>query len=234
MPNPRTARKPRAIDDGAPEIRKTDGRTREGRAARAAQAEPQPAPAQRTRAQPREAARAPTRAGAVTVTGRGGEILTRKRTQTGDMFAIPPELIEPGWEYQWAAVTVAGNSEILMDQNLMMAENGWRPVPAERHPGRFMPMGHKGSIIRGGQMLMERPKALCDEARGEDKRKAIQQMRDRDQSLMGRKANVGESMPAGFAINPNQYRGTGGRVKMDIDPAVDVPMPQHQLAELGE
>lgn len=192
------------------------------------QAAPQRAATRRPR-QSREPMRESNREGAVY--GRDGEVLSRKRTATGDIFAIPAELIEVGWEMQWCAVSVIGNSEILMDQNLMMAENGWRPVAADRFPGRFMPPEHKGSIIRGGQMLMERPKRLCDEARAEDIRAAKQLISDRNESL--KLTNVKKGMADGFEMG-RRYRGTGGDVKMSIDPALDIPPPQHTLAEPGK
>ena len=146
------------MDGGDTEIRKVDGRSREARAARQTQA--------------RTATRSTARTGEVI--GRNGEVLSRKRTLSGDIFAIPKELIPDGWEYQWAAISVVGNTEIMMDQNLMFNENGWRPVPSDRYPGRFMPAGHKGNITRGGQMLMERPAVLCEQARQEDIRNARQ------------------------------------------------------------
>lgn len=220
--------------DEQPIERTIDGRTREGRAARDADvhagAVPQRAAVRRNARQTREPTRDPVRQDGA-VLGRDGEVLSRKRTATGDIFDIPKDLIETGWEFQWCAVTVTGNSEILMDQNLMMAENGWRPVPAERFPGRFMPPNHKGSILRGGQMLMERPKQLCEQARAEDVRAAKQLVSDRNESL--KLTSVKKGMADGFEMG-RRYRGTGGDIKMSIDPALDIPAPQHQLAEPGE
>jgi hypothetical protein len=169
--------------------------------------------------------------------GRNGEILSRKRTTAGDIFNVPAELIPEGWEYQWAAISVTGNTEILLDQNLMMAENGWRPVPSDRYPGRFMPEGHKGNIVRGGQMLMERPKSLCDEARAEDIRNAKQLISDRNDSL--KLTNVAKGLGSGYEMSGRQ-RGTGGRIQMSIDKGVyaddagniaSIPKPQYQLAD---
>lgn len=201
-------------EDSGLSIQRVDGRTRAARM---------------TRATP---TREPTRTGTRgVVIGRNGEELSRKRTLSGDIFHIPVELIPNGWEYQWAAVSVVGNTEILMDQNLMFAENGWRPVPAERYPGRFLVAGAKGNIVRGGQMLMERPTELCQQARDEDNRNARQLVSDRNASLKlsAVKANLGQ----GFEMT-NKYRGTGGDVRLSIDPAMDVPVPQHELAEPGE
>lgn len=175
----------------------------------------------------RETMRAGPR-GTTEAIGRNGEVLSRKRTGTGDIFAIPTELIPAGWTYQWAAVSVVGNTEILLDQNLMFSENGWRPVPAERYPGRFMPVGHKGSIIRGGQMLMERPTVLSQEAHAEDVRNARQLIADRNSSL--KLGNIKNEMASGFEMS-GKYRGTGGNVKLSIDPALDVPAPSHTIAD---
>ncbi len=183
-------------------IQKVDGRTRAARAQRAGvaasrsmpidpdvQAMPdRPSVRGNVREQVREPTRETLRDGEVV--GRNGEVLSRRRSSVGDIFQIPPTIIPKEWEYQWCAISVVGNTEVLLDQNLMFAENGWRPVPSERHDGRYMPVGHRGNIVRGGQMLMERPKALCDEARREDQRAAVQQIKDRDQSLMGGKANT--------------------------------------------
>src|SRR5947208_2011806 len=100
--------------------------------------------------QPRDVAREPDRSASV-VTGRDGEVLARKRKAIGDMYHIPPELIPSGWDYQWNTYTVV--NEQATDAQLVMHENGWRPVMASRHPGRFMPAGYEGAIIRGGLRL---------------------------------------------------------------------------------
>lgn len=175
-----------------------------------------------------EPQRTPVRNARVEAVGRSGEVLTRKRVTTGDIFDVPKHLVPKGWEYQWCAVSVTGNTEILLDQNLMFAENGWRPVPSDRYPGRYMPVGHKGSIIRGGQMLMERPISLSDEARAEDVAAARQLITDRNDSL--KLSGVRRQMADGFEMS-NKYRGTGGNIRMSIDPALDAPVPSHPLAD---
>lgn len=177
---------------------------------------------------PSPTSRTPVRAGRIEAIGRDNEVLSRRRTSTGDIFDIPKDLIPKGWEYQWCAVSVVGNTEILLDQNLMFAENGWRSVPSDRYPGKFMPAGHKGSIIRGGQMLMERPSSLSDEARADDIRAAKQLISDRNESL--KLSGVRKQMGDGFEMS-GKYRGTGGNIRMSIDRALDVPAPQHTLAD---
>lgn len=164
--------------------------------------------------------------GRATARGRNGEILTRKRTGSTDPYEIDPKVIPDGWDYQWNAISVVGNKEILMDQSLTMAENGWRAVPAERHPGRFMPEGHKGSIIRGGLRLDERPRALSEEARAEEIAKARQLITDRNESL--KLAGVKKQIGDGFEMS-RKYRGTGGDVRISIDHGSDIPRPKHNV-----
>lgn len=180
------------------------------------------------RSQPRTEHRDPVREGRrgrVEVRGRGGEVLTRKRSGTVDIFETPPA--EAGWEFQWIAHTVHGNSEIVADQNLLMTENGWRPVDASRFPGRFMPAGYKGHIVRGGQGLYERPASLSEEARNEDLRKARQLITDRNESLQ--LTRVRKEMADGFEMS-GKYRGTGGNIKIQMDRNVDMPRPEYTLA----
>ncbi len=172
------------------------------------------------------AARTQTRASARTksdgrmeVTGRGGELLSRTRTHVGDIFEIPAQMIPQGWSYQWNAVSIAGNSEIILDQNHMMHQNGWRPVPAERYAGTLVPKGASGNIIRGQQMLMERPAMLTEEARQEDLRNARQLISDRNESL--KLTKVKDQLPEGMEMD-GKYRGTGGGIKMQIDKSLDV------------
>ncbi len=181
-------------------------------------ADQEAAPQAATRTQTRASAR--TRSdGRLEVEGRGGEVLSRTRTYVGDIFEIPKELTEPGWSLQWNAVSISGNSEILLDQNHMMHQNGWRPVPAERYAGTLVPKGSTGPIIRGQQMLMERPQTLTDEANLEDLRNARQLISDRNESL--KLAKVASDLPDGMEM-ARKYRGTGGGMRMEIDKSMDV------------
>ena len=197
--------------EGEITIEKVDGRTKAGR---------------QTRGRTREATRTPT-----VIRGRDGEVLSRTRSGTADPFDIPADLIPPGWDYQWNVVTVTGNSDVCLDQGMGMYENGWRAVPAERHPGRFVARGTKGEIIRGGQRLEERPMQLTVDAKAEDVRNARQLLSDRNESL--KLSGVSKAMPDGFEMN-SRRRGTGGNIRMSIDPALDIEAPSHTLAGPGD
>lgn len=139
--------------------------------------------------------------GKVSVRGRDGEWLSRKRPANQDEFFIPPHMIPAGFEYQWNVVTVHGME--MISEQIAMAENGWRPVPAGRHEGMFMPKGYAkdGAIVRKGLRLEERPKVLSDEARAEEASKASRLMSDTVQEL-----GLTEKMPEGFSRKNDTLR----------------------------
>src|SRR5271156_609453 len=146
--------------------------------------EPERRPRGRPRGQTRqEQGREKPRAGEVL--GRNGEVLTRSHKGGTDPFENPNLHAPKGWKYQWNTVSVYNNSDVVADQMNQMYGNAWRPVPADRHPGMFTPVGATGAIVRGGQRLEERPEQLDDEARAEDIASARRQMTDRNESLMG-------------------------------------------------
>lgn len=180
-----------------------------------------------TREPTREATRRNTR-DKVEVVGRNGEKLSRRREMGIDPFAIDPRIIPDGWEYQWNTISVTGNKDVVADMNLLMMENGWRAVPASRHPGRYMPTGYEGAIIRGGLQLEERPKALSDEARAEDQRAAHQLVSDRNEALQ--LTSMRSRMADGFEMG-GKYRGTGGNVRISIDQAGDIPAAKYEVEE---
>lgn len=223
---------------------KIDGRSKAARAAKAALQQPEPfrqpiddteaitragvAP-QRTARQPvrqahtRHVDREPVRRGAMVVTGRNGEILARRQTSVGDIYHVPPEEIPDGWDYQWNTYTV--HNQMAIDQQVLMHANGFRPVPCDRHEGRWTQPGHKGDIVVKGMRLEERPTALGEQARTEDIQKARTQMRDQTDSL-----RLTEKLPKGFESG-RKYRGAGGDVRMTIDRGLDIPRPQHEIED---
>lgn len=154
--------------------------------------------------------------------GRDGEMLTRKRPTSTDLFHIPPEIIPPDWDYQWNVIDVLGQQQTAAQ--LAMAENGWRPVPAGRHKGMFMPADYSenGAIIRDGLRLEERPMALTLEARAEERMKADRLMRDQQEQL-----GLTQKMPDGFSRdNSNLRRMEKSGTSRTYAPAGDIARPQ--------
>lgn len=128
----------------------------------------------------------------------------RRRAGAADAFRVSPDRIPPGTSYEWKALAHKGLPADEHQVNLR--ENGWRPVPASRHP-ELIPDGYAGSsIIRKEMMLMERPQFLTDEARQEDYDLAREQVQIKEQAL--------SDTPAGtFTRHHNSARAvTGVRV----------------------
>lgn len=171
----------------------------------------------------RETMRVTPRRGAMVVTGRNGEQLTRRRTSVGDPYHVPPNEIPDGWSYQWNPVTIL-NEEVTRMQ-VMNYENGWRPVAPSRHPGRWTKPNASGDIIVEGLRLEERPEELTKEALAEDTAKARQQVRDQTDSL-----RLSKKLPEGFTAG-QKYRGTGTDVRMTIDRSLEIPAGDYQPAD---
>lgn len=185
-------------------------------------ASPRPVPPRAEAA--RDIARENPRDGAIVAVSRSGERLTRRRIASGDPLDVPKSEIPHGWDYQWNPITVLnkGINEIIQG-DLLMHQNGWRAVPASRHPGRWTPVGFEGDIVVQGLRLEERPLSLSQEARAEDEALARAQVRDRTDALK----LTQKSLPgAGVA----RARGQGGGLKIDFnDDGRDIPRPQHEI-----
>lgn len=172
----------------------------------------------------RDVARENPRDGAIVALSRDGQRLTRRRIASGDPLDVPGNEIPSGWSYQWNPVAVLnkGINEIFQG-DLNMYANGWRPVPAARHAGRWTPVGYEGDIVVKDLRLEERPKSLTDEARAEDEAHARAQVRDRTDAL---KLTQKQLPGAGVA----RSRGHGGKLTIDFnDDGRDIPRPEHEL-----
>lgn len=98
-----------------------------------------------------------------------------------DKFYISPADIPPGWTYEWKRKSVLGQEDPAYQ--ISLARKGWEPVPAERLP-HMMPTGNKHTTIeRDGQILMERPLELSEEARNIERKRARDQMRMKERQL---------------------------------------------------
>lgn len=158
------------------------------------------------------APRVSRRGNRVAVHGRDGELLTRNRPASGDKFYIPEGLVPDGWCYEWKAEIVRGEQQMSHLSNLM--ENGWRAVPASRHDGVFMSAGTDGPIRRDGQLLMERPMALTQEAIDEERAKAFDLIQTQREA-------IGLKVGRGFST---KERGTGTNISGKYEHG-DAPRP---------
>jgi len=100
-----------------------------------------------------------------------------------DKFFIDKRLIPDGWSYEWKNHLVLGQPNPSYEVSL--ARKGWEAVPVTRHP-QMMPDGWKGAHIeRDGQILMERPLEITEEAKARDFRAARAQVRQKEAQLTG-------------------------------------------------
>lgn len=112
---------------------------------------------------------------------RAGKPIQRVAAEAGvDQFHIPRNLPPPGWSWEWKEESVLG--EVRHGVQAQQAQVGWEPVMYESYPGIFAPeFDHDGKKItgpvrRGGLMLKERPMALTDEAKMDERRKALERV----------------------------------------------------------
>jgi len=165
-----------------------DGRTKEGRALRAAM---RAARGIGPEGEEHEPIRPSTRPDSVRAAEqRAQEIMDSLEGDVGPTseLDIPANLAPEGWEYQLKAVSVVGQEN--RHHLLAMKRVGWTPVPASRHP-HLMPAGYDGPIENKGLMLMEKPKILTDRSRVLEEQEARAQLRNSEERLMDVPANTG-------------------------------------------
>jgi hypothetical protein len=142
-------------------------------------------------------------AGRAVAVGRDGQPIWRLAAPVGvDRFAIPPEIVDEGWVYEWKRWSVAGQPDHAYQTQLRRIGR-WEPVQAERHPGVFMPPGSTGDIIIDGLILMERPLALHREAQREERLSA-------DDVMLKARRERGLKVPAGATgVDPDNAEARG-------------------------
>lgn len=155
--------------------------------------------------------------------GRDGKPVRRIKV-SGDRFWVPPELIPDGWAYQWNVVTVKGQENPSDQAALVRA--GWTPVPAERHPGLFVPNGTKGPIIVDGLRLDERPMELEMEARTEDRQQALHQVNG-SREQFGFRPTASGFEGSDTSNNPAVRNNSFAKVSRE---QVTVPRPKYEMS----
>lgn len=98
-----------------------------------------------------------------------------------DDFYIDLADIPPGWTYEWKRKLVLGAEDPAY--MVALARAGWEPVPTSRHPSYMPDSGNYTTIERKGMILMERPSEITDDAREYEKRKARNQVRQKEAQL---------------------------------------------------
>ena len=110
------------------------------------------------------------------------------RPYEADEFYIDPSIIPDGWAYQWKATHVIGKENGY--HVLELERNGWRSVPASRHPD-MMPRGWEGCIEKKGLRLMELPKILVERAEKRHIKDSREVLYNTERQLYETPANTG-------------------------------------------
>jgi hypothetical protein len=137
----------------------------------------------------------------------------RKRHAVSDEFYIPIEEIPEGLSYEWKRFSVYGQQDPFY--LAQMREQGWDPVPPSRHPNWLPPGYNEPHIIKGGQILMDRPIELTEQARAEAFFEANKQIREAEQRLG--KSAPGEGPRDDPRVAPNVVKEIGRMVPMQVE-----------------
>ena len=106
--------------------------------------------------------------------------LTRRRRTTNPL-EFDQSIIPPGLSYEWKRESTFAQPD--REHQIALRENHWTPVPADRHP-ELAPEGET-VIRRGGELLMQRPKYLTEEAQMEDIQEALRPIAVTEEKLYG-------------------------------------------------
>jgi hypothetical protein len=107
--------------------------------------------------------------------------------EEGNRQGIPRHMMPDGMDFQWVTDTVLGQA--FAEHRAGFEKRGWTPVHPEdfdgQFDGMFTPKGSQGEIRMQGQVLMARPLHISQKAKQMDKRRALEQVAIKEQSLTG-------------------------------------------------
>jgi hypothetical protein len=130
-----------------------------------------------------------------------------------DEFYIPADIVPDGWSYEWKRYTLLNAQD--PTYQVALAQTGWDPVPAERHP-TLMPLGwDKFHIERKGMILMERPLEITQEMKRRDDKNARDAVRQKADQL-------GQAPPGTFQ-RQDAKGGNLAKVSVGYESGVMIP-----------
>lgn len=110
-----------------------------------------------------------------------GPRLYRRRPDSSP-FNLDRRIIPEGYDYEWKCESIYGRPERVHMNELR--ENHWVPVPAARHPDMAEP-GDSCIRLPSGEILMERPKYLSEEAHIEQIMEGLAPLQKQEEVLFG-------------------------------------------------
>jgi len=132
-------------------------------------------------------------------------------------FNVPAAAIPEGWVVEWKQPTIYGqpcsSEEVILDRLA-----GWQNYPPKLYPDLCPAGWTKDYIERGGQILMMRPKELQDQARADERKKAVL-------AKLNQEAAIGKADPEECAriAGMSFVRNGVGRLQSEPQAGMEVP-----------
>lgn len=139
--------------------------------------------------------------------------------ESPDRLSIDPALVPDGMSLQWVTDSVYGQQT--PQHRARFEKRGWTPVHQEDFDGvfdgMFMPKGAAGEIKVDGMVLMARPAEMTRKAQAEDRRKAQEIIRIKEQALRGGDLNTSLDSQHPSALKTNRVNRTMERIEVPTD-----------------
>lgn len=142
-------------------------------------------------------------------------------------YHIPPQEIPLGTSYQWNTHAIYGQEQ--RHYSVFMANQGWEPVPASRHPHLAPKDANPNDpIIIDGQILVERPAEWTNEALQEEYDKARGEVAMKEEQLFGTPQGT---LPRARANGSNEFIAVNKQIER---PEAELPRGNYKYETPGQ
>lgn len=139
--------------------------------------------------------------------------------ESPDRLSIDPDLVPEGMSLQWVTDSVYGQQ--VPQHRARFEKRGWTPVHQEDFEGvfdgMFMPKGADGEIKVDGMVLMARPAEMTRKANLDERRRAQEVIRIKEQALRGGDLNTSLDSQHPSALKTNRINRTIERIEIPND-----------------
>ncbi len=136
--------------------------------------------------------------------------------ESPDRLGIDPALVPEGMSLQWVTDSVYGQA--VPQHRARFEKRGWTPVHQEDFDsvfdGMFMPKGMDGEIKVDGMVLMARPAEMTRKAVRDERRRAQEVIRIKEQALRGGDINTSLDSQHPSALKTNRINRTMERIEI--------------------
>jgi hypothetical protein len=116
-----------------------------------------------------------------TLITRNGRTFEDIPEEASDRLHVPPEMTPDGMTYLWVRASILGQNDPQWQRR--REQTGWKPVPASRHDGYWMPKGYDGEINVEGLVLYELPTEFVERRKLNERKRAAEQVWVREQAM---------------------------------------------------